>query len=61
MIIPLGKQASCLKCSLFSGPGFDPLGQARGPAPPLEDKNEDTWVIFLFEYLNYYDLKRAGV
>uniref|UniRef100_A0A674N3N4 Intraflagellar transport 88 homolog n=1 Tax=Takifugu rubripes TaxID=31033 RepID=A0A674N3N4_TAKRU len=28
--------------SLTRGPAFDPLGQARGPAPPLEDKNEDT-------------------
>uniref|UniRef100_H3DE04 Intraflagellar transport 88 homolog n=1 Tax=Tetraodon nigroviridis TaxID=99883 RepID=H3DE04_TETNG len=27
--------------SLTRGPAFDPLGQARGPAPPLEEKNED--------------------
>uniref|UniRef100_A0A8C3I9C0 Intraflagellar transport protein 88 homolog n=1 Tax=Chrysemys picta bellii TaxID=8478 RepID=A0A8C3I9C0_CHRPI len=26
------------------GSVFDPLGQARGPAPPLEMKNEDTYV-----------------
>ncbi|XP_075054953.1 intraflagellar transport protein 88 homolog isoform X2 [Mixophyes fleayi] len=26
----------------YRGSGFDPLGQARGPAPPLEAKNEDT-------------------
>ncbi|XP_041663689.1 intraflagellar transport protein 88 homolog [Cheilinus undulatus] len=28
--------------SLVRGSAFDPLGQARGPAPPLEAKNEDT-------------------
>ncbi|KAM4700279.1 intraflagellar transport protein 88 homolog isoform 2-T2 [Discoglossus pictus] len=26
----------------FRGSAFDPLGQSRGPAPPLETKNEDT-------------------
>ncbi|XP_073439157.1 intraflagellar transport protein 88 homolog isoform X2 [Dendrobates tinctorius] len=26
----------------FRGSSFDPLGQSRGPAPPLEAKNEDT-------------------
>ncbi|XP_077154487.1 intraflagellar transport protein 88 homolog isoform X2 [Ranitomeya variabilis] len=26
----------------FRGSPFDPLGQSRGPAPPLEAKNEDT-------------------
>ncbi|KAJ1113787.1 hypothetical protein NDU88_002029 [Pleurodeles waltl] len=26
----------------FRGSSFDPLGQTRGPAPPLEIKNEDT-------------------
>lgn len=40
-----------INCILFSGPAFDPLGQARGPAPPLEEKNEDAWVVFLFKYL----------
>lgn len=43
----------CINCILFSGPAFDPLGQARGPAPPLEEKNEDAWVVFLFKYLQY--------
>ncbi|XP_026232212.1 intraflagellar transport protein 88 homolog isoform X3 [Anabas testudineus] len=28
--------------SLTRGSNFDPLGQSRGPAPPLEAKNEDT-------------------
>ncbi|XP_070770586.1 intraflagellar transport protein 88 homolog isoform X5 [Enoplosus armatus] len=28
--------------SLTRGSNFDPLGQSRGPAPPLESKNEDT-------------------
>ncbi|KAK9537217.1 hypothetical protein VZT92_004852 [Zoarces viviparus] len=28
--------------SLTRGSTFDPLGQSRGPAPPLEAKNEDT-------------------
>uniref|UniRef100_A0A1A7XHJ3 Intraflagellar transport 88 homolog n=1 Tax=Iconisemion striatum TaxID=60296 RepID=A0A1A7XHJ3_9TELE len=28
--------------SLTRGSTFDPLGQSRGPAPPLETKNEDT-------------------
>ncbi|XP_026150890.1 intraflagellar transport protein 88 homolog isoform X2 [Mastacembelus armatus] len=28
--------------SLARGSTFDPLGQSRGPAPPLEAKNEDT-------------------
>ncbi|XP_044072259.1 intraflagellar transport protein 88 homolog isoform X5 [Siniperca chuatsi] len=28
--------------SLTRGSNFDPLGQSRGPAPPLEGKNEDT-------------------
>ncbi|XP_041858292.1 intraflagellar transport protein 88 homolog isoform X2 [Melanotaenia boesemani] len=28
--------------SLTHGSSFDPLGQSRGPAPPLEAKNEDT-------------------
>ncbi|XP_040913873.1 intraflagellar transport protein 88 homolog isoform X2 [Toxotes jaculatrix] len=28
--------------SLIRGSTFDPLGQSRGPAPPLEAKNEDT-------------------
>ncbi|XP_061579063.1 intraflagellar transport protein 88 homolog [Cololabis saira] len=28
--------------SLTRGSAFDPLGQSRGPAPPLEVKNEDT-------------------
>lgn len=46
----------CLNCILFSGPAFDPLGQARGPAPPLEEKNEDAWVIFLFWYLQYVNV-----
>lgn len=32
---------------VFSGSTFDPLGQSRGPAPPLEAKNEDTWVVTL--------------
>lgn len=27
-----------------SGTAFDPLGQARGPAPPLEARNEDRYV-----------------
>ncbi|XP_063807711.1 intraflagellar transport protein 88 homolog [Pseudophryne corroboree] len=26
----------------YRGSSFDPLGQSRGPAPPLETKNEDT-------------------
>ncbi|XP_034508594.1 intraflagellar transport protein 88 homolog [Ailuropoda melanoleuca] len=26
------------------GSAFDPLGQSRGPAPPLEAKNEDRYV-----------------
>ncbi|OBS59805.1 hypothetical protein A6R68_09066, partial [Neotoma lepida] len=26
----------------YSGSAFDPLGQSRGPAPPLEAKNEDS-------------------
>ncbi|KAI9546954.1 Intraflagellar transport protein 88 [Dissostichus eleginoides] len=28
--------------SLTRGSNFDPLGQSKGPAPPLEGKNEDT-------------------
>ncbi|XP_065818224.1 intraflagellar transport protein 88 homolog [Labrus bergylta] len=28
--------------SMVRGPAFDPLGQSKGPAPPLEAKNEDT-------------------
>ncbi|CAN9497498.1 unnamed protein product [Ophioblennius macclurei] len=28
--------------SMSRGSNFDPLGQSRGPAPPLESKNEDT-------------------
>ncbi|KAF7650226.1 hypothetical protein LDENG_00129560 [Lucifuga dentata] len=28
--------------SMTQGSTFDPLGQSRGPAPPLETKNEDT-------------------
>ncbi|XP_029967937.1 intraflagellar transport protein 88 homolog [Salarias fasciatus] len=28
--------------SMSRGSNFDPLGQSRGPAPPLEAKNEDT-------------------
>ena len=28
----------------FSGTTFDPLGQSKGPAPPLEARNDDTWV-----------------
>ena len=24
-----------------TGAGFDPLNQGKGPAPPLEQKNED--------------------
>lgn len=32
-------------CLLFSGSAFDPLGQSKGPAPPLEAKNEDTYVV----------------
>lgn len=32
--------------SFFSGSTFDPLGQSRGPAPPLEGKNEDTCVFW---------------
>ncbi|XP_013874431.1 intraflagellar transport protein 88 homolog [Austrofundulus limnaeus] len=28
--------------SMTRGSNFDPLGQSRGPAPPLEAKNEDT-------------------
>ncbi|KAL7983341.1 hypothetical protein Chor_000217, partial [Crotalus horridus] len=28
--------------SSYAGSAFDPLGQARGPAPPLETKNEDS-------------------
>ncbi|XP_071393497.1 intraflagellar transport protein 88 homolog, partial [Centroberyx affinis] len=28
--------------SLTRGSTFDPLGQSKGPAPPLEGKNEDT-------------------
>ncbi|XP_010769655.1 intraflagellar transport protein 88 homolog [Notothenia coriiceps] len=28
--------------SLTRGSAFDPLGQSKGPAPPLEGKNEDT-------------------
>ncbi|CAH2225249.1 intraflagellar transport 88 homolog isoform X1 [Pelobates cultripes] len=26
----------------FRGSSFDPIGQSRGPAPPLENRNEDT-------------------
>lgn len=36
-----------IKRDLFdciSGTAFDPLGQARGPAPPLEARNEDRYV-----------------
>lgn len=38
----LKNASQILQSCLFSGPAFDPLGQARGPAPPLEEKNEDT-------------------
>ena len=39
----------------FAGSSFDPLGQARGPAPPLEMKNSDGFVLFcikLFQSIN---------
>lgn len=39
----------------FAGSSFDPLGQARGPAPPLEMKNSDRFVqccIKLFQSIN---------
>lgn len=35
---------------VFLGSTFDPLGQSRGPAPPLEAKNEDTWVTTYEEF-----------
>lgn len=36
----LGHKLKLLTC--VSGSAFDPLGQSRGPAPPLEAKNEDS-------------------
>lgn len=34
---------------IFSGQGFDPMNQAsKGPAPPLEMKNEDRYVLMGF-------------
>ncbi|KAI4898136.1 hypothetical protein NFI96_015397, partial [Prochilodus magdalenae] len=35
-------RAAGYSSSLARGSTFDPLGQSRGPAPPLEAKNEDT-------------------
>ncbi|KAL7881696.1 hypothetical protein AOLI_G00085440 [Acnodon oligacanthus] len=35
-------RAAGYSSSLTRGSTFDPLGQSRGPAPPLEAKNEDT-------------------
>ncbi|XP_058247375.1 intraflagellar transport protein 88 homolog isoform X2 [Hemibagrus wyckioides] len=35
-------RAAGYKSSLTRGSTFDPLGQSRGPAPPLEARNEDT-------------------
>ncbi|XP_062861815.1 intraflagellar transport protein 88 homolog isoform X2 [Trichomycterus rosablanca] len=35
-------RAAGYSSSLTRGSTFDPLGQSRGPAPPLEGKNEDT-------------------
>lgn len=32
-------------CVNFAGSLFDPLGQARGPVPPLEMKNPDRFVL----------------
>ncbi|XP_069496107.1 intraflagellar transport protein 88 homolog isoform X2 [Ambystoma mexicanum] len=36
------RAAGYTKSPNFRGSSFDPLGQSRGPAPPLEIKNEDT-------------------
>lgn len=38
-------------CVNFAGSLFDPLGQARGPAPPLEMKNPDRFVLNNFKVL----------
>ncbi|XP_054887378.1 intraflagellar transport protein 88 homolog isoform X5 [Poeciliopsis prolifica] len=35
-------RAAGYSSSLMRGSTFDPLGQSKGPAPPLEAKNEDT-------------------
>nr|XP_005167588.1 intraflagellar transport protein 88 homolog isoform X7 [Danio rerio] len=35
-------RAAGYSSSIARGSAFDPLGQAKGPAPPLETKNEDT-------------------
>ncbi|XP_060785593.1 intraflagellar transport protein 88 homolog isoform X2 [Neoarius graeffei] len=35
-------RAAGYSSSVIRGSTFDPLGQSRGPAPPLEGKNEDT-------------------
>ena len=34
----------------FAGSLFDPLGQARGPAPPLEMKSPDRFVQFCSDF-----------
>lgn len=39
-----GAQIKCDLLDCVSGTAFDPLGQARGPAPPLEARNEDRYV-----------------
>ncbi|XP_067889766.1 intraflagellar transport protein 88 homolog isoform X5 [Heterodontus francisci] len=35
-------RAAGYSSAAYRGSAFDPLGQSRGPAPPLETKNEDT-------------------
>ncbi|XP_041055364.1 intraflagellar transport protein 88 homolog [Carcharodon carcharias] len=35
-------RAAGYSSATYRGSAFDPLGQSRGPAPPLETKNEDT-------------------
>lgn len=42
----------------FSGSSFDPLGQARGPASPLEKKTSDRFVQFCIAFFQSIDSNR---
>ncbi len=44
----------------FAGSLFDPLGQARGPAPPLEMKSPDRFVQFCFDFFEALTVQRAA-